>query len=46
MTPGHLDIMAKGKMISDGNPLKQMFVLGQSTLLNVCEQMRGWGNWG
>lgn len=23
MTPGHLDIMAKGKMISDGNPLKQ-----------------------
>ena len=23
MTPGHLDIIAKGKMISDGNPLKQ-----------------------
>ena len=26
MTPGHLDIIAKGKMISDGNPLNQYFV--------------------
>lgn len=33
MTPGHLDIMAKGRMISDGNPLEQMFVLGQSPFI-------------
>lgn len=36
MTPGHLDIIAKGRMISDGNPLKQCYISKSSFLGQRC----------